>query len=74
MVISSNNNFEVFPNAFESQKRARPSKKWLNFQQIPRFSQNEVSPTNWGAAAILLPYVVSFKKILQKYFANDNPN
>jgi hypothetical protein len=47
--------------------------KTANFQEKRVFLQNCESPTNWGTAAIMLPPVVSFKKILQKSYTNVIP-
>jgi len=46
-----------------------PKKK----REIQKFSLNPFYPTNWGTAAIMLPPMVSFKKISQKSYANDIP-
>jgi hypothetical protein len=47
--------------------------KTANFQEKRVFLQNCESPTNWGTEAIMLPPVVSFKKILQKSYTNVIP-
>jgi hypothetical protein len=72
-MVISNLYFEVYPSAFKLAKARKVFLIRLNFQEKQGFSQNGLSPTNWGAGAILLPPVVDFKKILQESYANDNP-
>jgi len=46
-----------------------PKKK----RETLKIALKSLSPTNWGAAVIMLPRVVSFKKISRKSYANDIP-
>ncbi|HXI70173.1 MAG TPA: hypothetical protein VNN22_07430 [Verrucomicrobiae bacterium] len=46
-----------------------PKKK----RETLKIAPNSISPTNWGTEAIMLPPMVSFKKISQKSYANDIP-
>jgi hypothetical protein len=72
-MVFSRFNFSDLIRSVSSETETRRDLKTVNSQEKRVFPQNCESPTNWGAAAIMLPPVVSFKKILQKSYENVIP-
>jgi len=75
-MVCSNLTVNLF-GGFKSETEAGHGSKYDEFPKKKRetlkIALNSISPTNWGTEAIMLPPMISFKKISQKSYANDIP-